>query len=172
MEIIKAKKIKGGYVVNDNVGVSDDNIDVQNWISSGGIVEPEFTDLELINNAKEKKRKEIKALRDKRLLDPTPRTLSNGGLNRQFNLKSGDLLMFNTIITVLSQAQGSTRSWEAADGIRYELDINDYKSLVNHLILRDEQEYSQARLKIDVLNSLNTLQEVEAFDINQIIVSN
>lgn len=129
--------------------------------------EPEPT----LEEAKDKKKAEIKALRDKNLLLPTPLTIELGGLNKQFNVKSVDLLMFGTIITVLSQSEGSTRSWQAGDGVRYELTVNDYRSLVNHLISRDELEFFQAKLKIAALSLLNTAEEIEAFDINEIIIS-
>jgi hypothetical protein len=121
--------------------------------------------------AKDKKKAEIKALRDNNLLLPTPLTIELSGLNKQFNIKSVDLLMFGTIIAVLSQSEGSTRSWQAGDGVRYELTVNDYRSLVNHLISRDELEFFQAKLKIAALSLLNTVEEIEAFDINEIIIS-
>lgn len=138
-----------------------------NWSK---LAESEILDYEF-QGAKDKKKAEIKALRDKNLLLPTPLTIELGGLNKQFNVKSVDLLMFGTIITVLSQSEGSTRSWQAGDGVRYELTVNDYRSLVNHLISRDELEFFQAKLKIAALSLLNTAEEIEAFDINEIIIS-
>jgi hypothetical protein len=125
----------------------------------------------ILPKAKDKKKAEIKALRDNNLLLPTPLTIELSGLNKQFNIKSVDLLMFGTIIAVLSQSEGSTRSWQAGDGVRYELTVNDYRSLVNHLISRDELEFFQAKLKIAALSLLNTVEEIEAFDINEIIIS-
>ena len=138
-----------------------------NWSK---LAESEILDYEF-QGAKDKKKAEIKALRDNNLLLPTPLTIELGGLNKQFNVKSVDLLMFGTIITVLSQSEGSTRSWQAGDGVRYELTVNDYRSLVNHLISRDELEFFQAKLKIAALSLLNTVEEIEAFDINEIIIS-
>lgn len=63
-----------------------------------------------------------------------------------------------------------TRTWGDITGERLLLDITDFKSLRKHLNLRDVQEYDHARLKIEAINLLTTIEEIEAFDITQVII--
>lgn len=139
-------------------------------------IESKLSALDL-QEAKDKKKAEIKALREEDLNKPTPRTvIYEGNLsNRSFNISVKDHLpIFESIINKLSRLADSgvenpTREWTDASGQRVALDINDYTSLANHLDLRDEAEYSQANLKIKEVEALTTIEEVEAYDINKVI---
>lgn len=127
----------------------------------------------LLQKTKTKKISQVKALRNSNLLRPTPHTVTYGGniANKTFNVGANDLAMFNIIIDDLrDKSEGSTRGWTDANGDRLELTINDFKSLRSHLVLRDNLEYNQAQLKITAINNLSTIEEVEAFDINEVIV--
>lgn len=126
-----------------------------------------------LESCKKEKCNQVKILRESNLLRPTPHTITYGGnlINKTFNISSGDLAMFGTIIDGLKDLlEGATRGWTDATGERLELDIDDFKSLRNHLLFRDDQEHTQARRKIDAINALTTIEEVEAFDINEVIV--
>ena len=75
MQINAIKQTEGGYVVNESIFVPEDlgNSDckkIQEWIISGGTVSPEFTNEDLLVDAKAKKRQEIKTLRDEANIKP------------------------------------------------------------------------------------------------------
>lgn len=75
MQILKVKKTQLGFLINDLLNTPNDpnNSDyqrVQEWIKNGGIVEPEFTDQEIILIAKENKIQELKAIRDEKNIEP------------------------------------------------------------------------------------------------------
>ena len=130
-----------------------------------------------LQEAKDKKELEIKALRKANLLKSTPQTITYSGNleNKTFNINENDIDKFTTIIASLQDdidngAVNPTRNWSDETGERLSLDINDFKSLRKHLNLRDEQEFDQARLKIEALELLETIEEIEAFDITQVIV--
>ena len=130
-----------------------------------------------LQDAKDKKITEIKALRKSNLLKSTPQTITYSGNleNKTFNINENDIDKFTTIIASLQDdidngAVNPTRNWSDETGERLSLDINDFKSLRKHLNIRDEQEFDQARLKIEALELLETIEEIEAFDITQIIV--
>lgn len=64
MLIETTKQTQNGYLVNDSISVPNDptNSDyqaIQEWIANGGIVQPEFTEEELLKNARDKKLKEL-----------------------------------------------------------------------------------------------------------------
>lgn len=183
MNIKTVKELELFYIINDSLLAPKDNSNrfyrkVQSWIDNGGTIEPEFTNKELLQIAIDKKKKEIKALRESNRHASTPQTITyEGNLeNKTFDISiDKDLAMFGNIISDLQEdidngAINPTRNWSDATGERLALKIGDFKSLKKHLNSRDEQEYDQARLKIDAIEDLNTIEEVEAFDINQIIV--
>ena len=58
MKILKVKQVKDNFLVNDLFSVPNDpsNSDrqaIQKWVFEGGIVEPEFTTLEEIDNLRQ-----------------------------------------------------------------------------------------------------------------------
>ena len=129
-----------------------------------------------LEEAKQAKIKEIKAQRDANLCKPTPQTVTYGGKlsNRTFNINVKEHLpIFNSIITILQSkvdagAINPTRTWTDANGDVLELELSDYISLANHLDFRDAQEFAMCSKRIKALDGL-TLEEVENFDITQII---
>lgn len=73
MKIETVKYTTGGYVLNNQFFIPDDSgkptetqdfyyIKIMKWIAAGGIVEPEFTDQELLSNAKISKISQIKSI--------------------------------------------------------------------------------------------------------------
>lgn len=125
-----------------------------------------------------KKIKEIKQFCEEELRKSTPQTITyNGNLeNKTFKVDVKEHLpLFESIISKLKRRidageQSPTREWTDASGERLNLSLEDFESLSNHLDSRDEQQYAQRRLKIDAINSLNTVEEVEAFNIEEVIV--
>jgi hypothetical protein len=182
MNISNVKHTTGGYIVNTQFFIPHDEAnkdyqDIAVWIANGGIVAPEFTNAELLQNAKNEKVAAIKALRTFNLNKPTPQTITYSGnlSNRSFDIEvEKHLPLFQAIIASLqrkidSGVQNPTRAFSDSTGERLELSIADYKSLANHLDERDEQQYTQAQLKTDAVNTLTTVAAVNAFDITQIL---
>jgi len=131
---------------------------------------------QLLQQKKELKKAEIKALRDNNIKKPTPQTISYQGnlANKSFTLTQNDLSFINAIICDLEDKiaagiNNPTREWTSAQG-RFALNIDDFKSLRAHVVHRDEQEFSQATLKINLVKSMTSVEEVEGFNINQIII--
>jgi hypothetical protein len=153
-------------------------IEINKWDYE--IDKPNFTQDEIkLSIAKTSKINQAKKLRDSNLNKPTPQTVGSYDkmdnlINRTFNISEKDVEKFNTIISRLQDRIDAgeinpTRRWKTST-VRIALTIDDYKSLRNHLEDRDEQEYDQYNLKVELLNNLTTVEEVEAFDINEIIV--
>lgn len=153
-------------------------VEIENW--DYDIDKPNFkkADYEL-SLARSAKISEIKNLRNSNLKKATPQTVGayddmDSLINKTFNISQNDVEKFNTIISRLQEkidngAVNPTRSWKTITG-RVRLNIDEFRSLRNHLEDRDEQEYDQADLKITAINSFTTIEEVEAFDINEVMV--
>jgi len=146
--------------------------DKPSWLD----IKCKLTEIDL-EEAKDSKIAEIKALRDTNLIKSTPQTITYSGNleNKIFNINDGDTNTFTTIIGDLQDdidngAINPTRTWGDSTGERLILEISDFKSLRKHLIHRDAQEYDQARLKVDLINDLTTVKKVNAFDVTQVIV--
>ena len=138
-------------------------------------------DLPDVNNplqiAKNKKKIEISAYKDYRLSLPTPQTVIYEGIlsNRNFKIKEESLSFFTTQIVYLKDqielgVENPTRTYTDADNVALQLTLNDFRSLLNHANERDAQEQSQCNLKKIAVQLLNTIEEVEVFDITQIIL--
>jgi len=132
---------------------------------------------DLLQNAKDSKIAEIKALRNSSILEPTPKTVSfqDNLENKTFNVQSNDVNVFSNIIAYLQDLIDSgmlspTRKWTDAEGERIDLSVNDFRSLRNHLIYRDELQYDQAKLRVAAVKALTVIEDVEAYDINQVII--
>lgn len=156
------------------------------WVQEIIEKEPEPTDEELLQEAKDKKIAEIKILRNKQLIKNTPQTIIYGGnlLNKSFDIDPREHIpLFNAFINKLQERIDNgedkpTRRWTDSEGNRLSLDIDDFRSLRNHLDERDEQEHDQEILKRKQIQRLsssnkskkNRIKDIEDFDINNIIV--
>jgi hypothetical protein len=171
MNIGKIKQTRSGYFVNDSMSVPNapDNFDyqyVQKYIANGGIVEPEFTNAELLANAKSAKKKEIKQLRTKELsVDLLAKVIDGKSyyvkIDPEINLFSSAILMENN----------STRLWGCyVDGKKelIKLTKSDLLGIAHHYEERKSQQYNLCDLRRQKVDSLSSLEEVEAFDINKV----
>ncbi len=183
MLISTVKKWQGGFKVNNQFWIPEDsaNEDYKSillWQESGGVVEDEFSQEELLEKAKFVKKQALKQLRDCINLSPTPR---NGGAETYrigndyvtFKLSASDIPMINSIISYLSSISSDlnpnpTRGWTDINGVRWQLNIELFRSIVNHLLARDEQAFDLYNSRLKLLDSINSLEDVENFDINQI----
>jgi hypothetical protein len=177
-------EIEGGFVyweTNQNGSSFEDPIDGLVW-TNDTFPKPTWEQIASVlpsielQETKERKIKLVKEYRDSAMSEPTPR---NGGsitymVNNQkrvFSLKSSDIPYINAIIDCLSRAfPDSTRGWTDIDGNRLNLNIVQFRSLMDHILARDDFEYTQATKKIDAINALNSLESVEAFDISEVIL--
>ena len=146
---------------------------------------PEFdhweipTDNELLEEAKSQKLLELKNLRNEELLRPieilnsTTQTIVGEGKrkkkntinNKRFNINTDDIVLFGSIISIL-ETSGGTRNWTNISKERVTLDINDYRSLRNHLLIRDETIYNIYTEKQADIEACQTLEELERVTIN------
>jgi len=130
-------------------------------------------------NAKKDKISKINNQRDSRLIQNTPQTLNvyqgTNLVSKQFQVNPACYAQWNARIKLLEERKASgeqnpTYPWIALDNEIYDLTLNDFKSLLSHLVDRENTEHIQARLRKDAVNVLTTIQEVEAFDITQILI--
>lgn len=75
MIINTVKELENSYLVNNSINVpksagNSDYQKVQEWIAEGNTPDPEFTEAELLQNAKDAKKAEIKAAKDEALYLP------------------------------------------------------------------------------------------------------
>lgn len=182
MQIEKVRQIKSGFIVNDSMSVpnnpaNSDYQTIQQWIVDGGIVEPEFTDAELLQNAKDKKIGEINTYKDQEFGKVL---LVRPGPTNYYVKPSPDYNMFLAGSTMLVD---QTKTWRAFDvdcnkltkqdgsPLFLELTRSELMTLSSHYEERKTQEYNQRDLKIHQVSLLTTVEEVEAFDVNQVIVA-
>jgi hypothetical protein len=132
----------------------------------------EEIDVIILPEEKEHKIKQVKKLRDKNLLQPTPQTVGSytgtGVENKTLNVSMSDYAMLSSIVNTMSE--GSKRGWTDSNKDRLHLTLDDFKSLLGHLTNRDDKEYEQYELKKLVINSLETPEEVRNFDINEVMI--
>lgn len=191
MNIEKVIELELGYLVDNSLVPNNPNNKdykrVQEWINQGNTPDQEFTQIELLNQAKDSKILDIKIYCKGQLKRSTPQTISYSGnlSNHTFNIDvEKHLPLFESIISKLQRRIDAgeidpVREWTDADGNRLSLTIEDFKSLANHLDSRDEQEFSQRSLKIDAVEAIyedenksleQRLQEIKEFDVAEVIV--
>jgi hypothetical protein len=140
----------------------------------------EIADYEL-NEVKDFKKQEINSLRDLNLTKTTPQTVGSNytleisGENKIFQVPSNLKSELESRIGYLKRQKvngvnNPTATWIAEDNIICDLTIADFTALLDHVIYRTDFQFKQARLKKDALEALTTVEEIEAFDINEPIV--
>jgi hypothetical protein len=141
-----------------------------------GLERPKKDDLDLIEidaillqEAKDSKKTEIKALRDAEFQKPL-QIRSNPDIYLKPQPQT------NIFLAAYSMADGAIKEWKPCDidGVMQdgfiEVTKEELISASNHYEERKTLEYNQCHKRIDAIEALTTIEEVEAFDINQIIV--
>ena len=127
---------------------------------------------DLFHSRKIQKLSALKKLREENTAKNTPKdssySISVGGVNATFILKSKELPMLNSIISYLTRNSKQTRPWTDAAGIRRNLSLANFQSLHDHLLVRDEIEYSLYAKRLAKLETLTSSSAIESFDINEI----
>jgi hypothetical protein len=123
----------------------------------------------LLQEAKDSKKTEIKALRDAEFQKPL-QIRSNPDIYLKPQPQT------NIFLAAYSMADGAIKEWKPCDidGVMQdgfiEVTKEELISASNHYEERKTLEYNQYHKRIDAIEALTTIEEVEAFDINQIIV--
>ena len=165
MQINTVKKSGLNFLVNSSISVpnSPDNSDykaIQTWIEAGGIVESEFTDLELLDNAKTAKTAEAKA---KRKVFQYTNIIVDG--NTYKATKDAKLLFFakvngNPVYPI---------NWRLADDITFiSLTEVEATNIYDAFEAQETAAYTQEDAYLSEIESATTLEEVEAININYI----
>lgn len=175
MIISQVKKQGEFFVINGKTIPNDpqnsDFKEIEKWVAGGGVVDPEFTTSELLEEARALKISELKNHRDSRICKPTPQTISYDGVlsNKSFNFSEKDVSKVGLVISFLEDAEeGTTRKWTDASGNRLDLTLANFKSLRNHYLTdRDGLEYDlYAKRKAEVKAS-SDIKFVEKYDITK-----
>lgn len=145
---------------------------INDWdylIEKPSLPSPEAIEL---RSARDQKKAALKKLREENTAKLTPKdssySISVGGVNATFILKSSELPMLNSIISYLTRNSKQTRPWTDAAGIRRNLSLANFQSLHDHLLVRDEIEYSLYVKRLAKLETLTSSSAIESFDINEI----
>jgi len=171
MQINTIKQLDYGYSINGGESFAPFNssleLEIQEWIANGGIVAPEFTNAELLVNAKDKKKAEIKALRDSKFAEPL---LAKS--NPDVYLKPQP--QTNIFLAAYAMADGSTKEWLPCDvhGVFANAEVSFTKleltSVASHYEDRKTMEYNQCNKRCRAVDALTTIAAVEAYDINTV----
>lgn len=134
-----------------------------------------------LKEAQDNKKAEINIFRDKLLNLDSPHTIGatyllelNGEQVRfQVNQKTKTDLVANIIDLqdrIDAGEQNPTSDWIAVDNKTYQLTINDFKTLIKHLKHRSECLYKNARAAKDAILAMDNVEDIEAYDINNITI--
>jgi len=127
---------------------------------------PSFNPTEVkLEEAKEKKKTAINNQRDLEIKKDILHSIDNKDYYFQRDIVSQ--LAFINAIQSLSDV--AIEDWITSDNTIVDINKADLISICNHIRLRDSQEIVQARKRKDAVELLETIEEVEAYDIIQII---
>jgi len=118
----------------------------------------------VLERAKAVKKAEINALRDARMAKDVHHKV--GGKDHLFQRNITTNLAWINYLE--SGSQVAVTNWVTADNSIIDISQSDLVSICAHIKDRDTQAVVQARKSKDLLETLTTIEEVEAFDINQV----
>lgn len=126
----------------------------------------------LLVQSKQAKKAQLKANRTREMEIETPKSSSLqvyeiNGIARTFKIKISDIAILNSrIIRLQNAVAGTTAQWTDADGNRLDLTLEQFKSLSNHLDVRDQTLYTLYVEKLAEINACTTSKELEAINID------
>ena len=161
MNIQKVKEFENYYLVNNLISVPKDpaNSDyqkVQKWIEEGNTPQPEFTEEELLQNAKDNKITEIQTAKEIDLY-------LNVSYNNKDFISSEKAVSNMTGAIILDQ---DSYNWLDAYGNSVTMTVNDLKSLVGIIATQRSLVYNKEATKIKEINEAQTIEEVNLIDWN------
>ncbi|MEI7578605.1 MAG: hypothetical protein WCJ58_01040 [bacterium] len=128
--------------------------------------------LNQLNLQKQIKINQLKANRTSEMEVETPKPSSLqvyeiDGVARTFKLKIPDIAILNSRIIRLQNAiAGTTAQWTDIDNNRLDLNLDQFKTLANHLDVRDQNLFTLYTDKLAEINACTTLEELNAININ------
>jgi len=150
----------------------DSSVKVGYFYLNNTFKDSDLTEAEKVIKLRDEKKTALKKLREENTAKPTPKDssylISVGGINATFVLKSGELPMLNSTISYLTRNSKQTRPWTDVTGTRRNLSLANFQSLHDHLLVRDEIEYSLYAKRLAKLETLTDSKAIESFDINEI----
>lgn len=171
MEILNVKYQTNGFVVNNQFFIpkNESDLDYQNiklWIEAGGVVEPEFSEEELLYKAKYSKKLIIKNLRTSSLEDKLLVKVEDG--NSYYAESKPEINIFHSAQLM---PDGSERVWGCflnGSKILLRLSKNELLRLSHHYEERKNLAYNLCDYRRAAVDLLLTVEEVEAYDINSV----
>ena len=130
---------------------------------------------DLLNQLKSQQNQKIAQLKANRINEmevetPKPSSLQIyeiDGVARTFKLKISDIAILNSrIIRLQNAVAGTTAQWTDIDNNRLDLTLDQFKTLANHLDVRDQNLFSIYTDKLTEINACTTLEELNAININ------
>lgn len=126
-------------------------------------IEEKLTNIEL-EAAKVVKKAQINAIRDNRMAKDIHHKINGKDYLFQRNI-TANLAWINYLE---SGSEVAVTNWVTADNSIIDISQSDLVSICAHIRDRDTQAVVQARRSKNLLETLTTIEEVEAFDINQV----
>ena len=177
MEILNVKYQTNGFVVNNQFFIpkNESDLDYQNiklWIEAGGVVEPEFSEEELLYKAKYSKKLIIKSLRTSSLGGDLLAKVENG--NSYYVTTRSEINIFQSAVLSMINSRvpdNSTRRWGGyLNGVKVSIVLTkeELLSLSNHYEERKNLAYNLCDDRRAAVDALSTIEEVEAYDINSV----
>jgi hypothetical protein len=128
--------------------------------------------LNQLNSQKQVKINQLKANRISEMEVKTPKPSSLqvyeiDGVFRTFKLKISDIAILNSRIIRLQNAiAGTTAQWTDIDNNRLDLTLEEFKTLANHLDVRDQNLFTLYTEKLVEINACTTLEELDNINID------
>lgn len=128
--------------------------------------------LSQLNSQKQAKIAQLKANRISEMEVKTPKPSSLqiykiDGVFRTFKIKISDIAILNSRIIRLQNAiAGTTAQWTDIENNRLDLTLDEFKTLANHLDVRDQNLFSIYTDKLAEINACTTLEELNNININ------
>jgi hypothetical protein len=150
----------------------DSSVKVGYFYLNNTFKDSDLTEAEKVIKLRDEKKTALKKLREENTAKPTPKdssySINVGGVDTTFGLKSSELPMLNSIISYLTRNSKQTRPWTDVMGTRRNLSLANFQSLHDHLLVRDEIEYSLYAKRLAKLKTLTDPKAIESFDIDEI----
>ena len=147
-------------------------LDKQMCVVDGVYQEYVTPDSVLLEQGKQTKINQLKANRVAEMEVETPKpsslqTYEIDGVFRTFKIKISDIAILNSrIIRLQNAVAGTTARWTDIDNNRLDLTLDQFKTLANHLDVRDQDLFSIYTDKLAEINACTTLEELDNININ------
>jgi uncharacterized protein YjcR len=89
------------------------------------------------------------------------------GIARTFKIKISDIAILNSrIIRLQNTVAGTTAQWTDIDNNRLNLTLEQFKTLANHLDVRDQNLFTLYTEKLSEINACTTIEELNLINID------